>query len=574
MKKTLTINLNGTVFNIDEDAYELLDDYLRNLRIYFRKDESSNEILADFEARIAELFNERLRLGYTVISIDQVRDIIEKIGNPEDFDDVDDSRDEETSGSKSAKSASGEKKKAKKRLHRDVDDKMFGGVCSGIAAYFGWDVTPIRIIFVILTFVSSFWLIPVYLLLWIFVPAARTAEQKLEMRGEEVTVENIGKTVAEPPVNKQRSAGDSFLDFLVSVLKIGLVGLGIIIGLPLIFALVIAIIVLVALLFGGLSIPIVGLDWINGGLFTLTHPVFSVLSIVILLGVPLFSLIYSIVAYFGKFKPIPKSVKITSLIVWIVALVYICSYGVEFNPGKFAKNGNWVINWGNGNHHGENVEHGNGEMIDLNLTIPAFDELKLDNNLFANVILVQAKGDSSSMLINTDSNIADKITWEVEDSVLRLSTKDNLVLNPVNSIIIKITTPGLKSVKMRSVGSVTVENQMIVDSLYVKMEGAGNFIADSLVLNNLIANVKGVGSMTVGGKVTKAEYKLEGAGKIGAIGLEADTVIAKLEGVGSIRSNPVNHIKASVDGVGKITYKNEPKSKDVSFKGVGKIGKD
>ena len=65
MKKTLTVNLGGTVFHIDEDAYQLLDKYLSNLRIHFRKEEGSDEIMDDFEMRISELLNERVRLPGT-----------------------------------------------------------------------------------------------------------------------------------------------------------------------------------------------------------------------------------------------------------------------------------------------------------------------------------------------------------------------------------------------------------------------------------------------------------------------------------------------------------------------------
>ena len=76
MKKTLTVNLGGTVFHIDEDAYQLLDKYLANLRIHFRKEEGSEEIMNDFEMRISELFNERVRLGYEVITIEYVEEVI------------------------------------------------------------------------------------------------------------------------------------------------------------------------------------------------------------------------------------------------------------------------------------------------------------------------------------------------------------------------------------------------------------------------------------------------------------------------------------------------------------------
>ena len=85
MKKTLTVNLGGTVFHIDEDAYQLLDKYLANLRIHFRKEEGSEEIMNDFEMRISELFNERVRLGHEVITIEHVEDVIKRMGKPEEL---------------------------------------------------------------------------------------------------------------------------------------------------------------------------------------------------------------------------------------------------------------------------------------------------------------------------------------------------------------------------------------------------------------------------------------------------------------------------------------------------------
>lgn len=85
MKKTLTVNLGGTVFHIDEDAYQLLDKYLSNLRIHFRKEEGSDEIMDDFEMRISELLNERVRLGYEVITIEQVEEVIKRMGKPEEI---------------------------------------------------------------------------------------------------------------------------------------------------------------------------------------------------------------------------------------------------------------------------------------------------------------------------------------------------------------------------------------------------------------------------------------------------------------------------------------------------------
>ena len=88
MKKTLTVNLGGTVFHIDEDAYQLLDKYLANLRIHFRKEEGSEEIMNDFEMRISELFNERVRLGHEVITIEHVEEVIKRMGKPEELESI------------------------------------------------------------------------------------------------------------------------------------------------------------------------------------------------------------------------------------------------------------------------------------------------------------------------------------------------------------------------------------------------------------------------------------------------------------------------------------------------------
>ena len=85
MKKTLTVNLGGTVYHIDDDAYRLLDDYLSNLKHFFRKQEGAEEIVNDIEIRIAELFAEKVSAGKQVITIADVEEIIARVGKPEDF---------------------------------------------------------------------------------------------------------------------------------------------------------------------------------------------------------------------------------------------------------------------------------------------------------------------------------------------------------------------------------------------------------------------------------------------------------------------------------------------------------
>ena len=154
----------------------------------------------DFEQRISELFNDRVRLGYQVITINEVEEVIKRMGKPEEIFEMT----EEETGEKQQEQDSEKKtymedatsQNGKKRLMRDIDNKIIGGVASGIAAYLGWDVTMIRLAFIVLLFVPYLHgIVLVYLILWLVIPAAKTATEKLEMHGENVTVENIGKTV-------------------------------------------------------------------------------------------------------------------------------------------------------------------------------------------------------------------------------------------------------------------------------------------------------------------------------------------------------------------------------------------
>ena len=195
MKKTLTVNLGGTVYHIDEDAYVLLDNYLNNLRYHFRKEAGADEIVRDMETRISELFNEYICEGIQVITIEQVETVIGRMGKPEE---LNMEGEEEQAENKVEEPAYG----PAKRLFRNPDDRILGGVVSGLAAYFGCDPTPLRILllvagFILLGFGGFFPLMLAYIILWIIVPLARTATEKLQMQGKPINMENIGKTVTD-----------------------------------------------------------------------------------------------------------------------------------------------------------------------------------------------------------------------------------------------------------------------------------------------------------------------------------------------------------------------------------------
>ncbi len=181
MKKTLTINLAGMVYHIDEDAYAKLRVFLEKLDKKLKNEVNKKEIISDIEARIAELLNERLNGNRQVVILADIDYIVDTIGDPDViFSDSFTSESEQQNFYK----------KKYRRMYRDPDNRVIAGVCSGLAAYWHLDPTIVRIVFVALAFFGGGGLI-IYLILLIVLPEAQTTAQKLEMRGEPVTIESI-----------------------------------------------------------------------------------------------------------------------------------------------------------------------------------------------------------------------------------------------------------------------------------------------------------------------------------------------------------------------------------------------
>jgi phage shock protein PspC (stress-responsive transcriptional regulator) len=182
MKVTVNINLGGYPFNVDEDAYERLRQYMKSLEKEFSGESSASEIMTDIEGRIAELFRMRLNSYKQVITMKDVEEVMAILGSPEVI-----------SGSGTSEEPPPQ---SHRRMYRDPDRRVFGGVCAGISAYLNWDPLIMRIIFSVLILAGGFGL-GLYLILWIVLPEARTTAQKLEMRGDPVTIENIKDSVKE-----------------------------------------------------------------------------------------------------------------------------------------------------------------------------------------------------------------------------------------------------------------------------------------------------------------------------------------------------------------------------------------
>jgi phage shock protein PspC (stress-responsive transcriptional regulator) len=194
MKKTFDINLGGYPFTIDEDAYEHLKEYLDALRHHFQHHDGAEEIISDIESGTAEILHTRLE-NRKIIAMNDVQAAIARMGTPEDFG-------AETNFKEDMKysenNASSKKYKTGKRLYVNPEEKVIGGVCSGMSAYFGIeDPVWLRILFALLAFGSVGFIIPIYIVLLIILPEAKTAAQKLEMRGQTIDVNSITRVVEE-----------------------------------------------------------------------------------------------------------------------------------------------------------------------------------------------------------------------------------------------------------------------------------------------------------------------------------------------------------------------------------------
>ena len=191
MNKTITSNIAGYVFHIDENAFDKLDAYLNTIRSYFKDSQGRDEIIADIESRLAEMLHEKIGDMKQVVTLDDVNQVIIIMGQPEAFID-DDAENASWTEQKTERKSTGAK-----RLFRDPDNKVVGGVCSGVSSYLGIE-DPIwfrlALIISIFFFGTGFML---YIILWIIIPEAKTTADKLQMRGESVTVSNIERRVNE-----------------------------------------------------------------------------------------------------------------------------------------------------------------------------------------------------------------------------------------------------------------------------------------------------------------------------------------------------------------------------------------
>ncbi len=213
MKKIVNINLGGYPFTIDVDAYEKMESYFSSLEKYFSNYENPHEIIFDIEIRMAELFKENAGTN-AILSNQDVEEAIKVLGTPEDFSKEDlEENDMETENlnDKTRYYKRRSEYRVGKKIFRDPENKIIGGVCSGLATYFGIpDPIWIRLLFVVLV-ISGISPV-VYIILMLVIPKAVTEADRKEMRGEPIDIDTIAKSIEDEIGN----ITDQFQDFASS----------------------------------------------------------------------------------------------------------------------------------------------------------------------------------------------------------------------------------------------------------------------------------------------------------------------------------------------------------------------
>jgi phage shock protein PspC (stress-responsive transcriptional regulator) len=338
MNKTVNINLGGIFFHIDEDAYQKLTRYFDAIKRSLSNSSGQDEIIKDIEMRVSELLTEKQKTDKHVVGLKDVDEVIAVMGQPEDYR-IDEEGTENTSTNFSSSKT--------RKLYRDTENGMVGGVLAGLGHYFGIDKVWLRIFLLIMIFAWGTGFLA-YIILWIVMPEAKTTAEKLEMTGEPVTISNIEKKVREEFENvseKFKNAnydemgnrvktgaekvGSSFGNFIIAVLRAFSKFLGVIL-------IIIGLFVLAALFIGVFTLgssSVIDVPWqsfIEAGNFT-DYPIWTFgLLMFFAVGIPFFFLsLLGFKLLSPNLKSIGNIAKYTLLAVWLISVSLAISIGIK-----------------------------------------------------------------------------------------------------------------------------------------------------------------------------------------------------------------------------------------------------
>lgn len=628
MKQTLTVNLNGIAFHIDQDAYQKLNDYLTQVRAHLNVNDDKDEIIADIEARIGEVFTEKLRQKrQEVVNMEMVQEIIDMLGQPTDYSDE-----------ASEEQAEPENKKPKKRFYRDEENGMIGGVAAGLAAYLGWDMVWVRLgmaLFcgLLLFFSFQVWPIFIYLLVWLIAPAAKSTAQKLEMRGEKVTIDNIAsqveKNTEENKAAKTISKVAGVIAKIVFFCVIGFFGL---IGLIVLFTIGIA---LLATLFGlgsaGMGLGIAGMalpfewNWAAFGVAPWQVTVITVSGILLVIC-PIIIIIGGLISLISKRKWTSKGFNISFLLVWFIALsalTFSCFYssGIREVGRQILKGSDNIeesieeiiedscytptgsvnctasitpVSFGQVN-CADLYKNTDGQIIKTDL--PAFKniclkgpiQLTLQQN--QNRIVTVSHYDKEPIITVKNGTLYIENTSVDQDESLFQWLKSN---KDIKAVVVTLSTDlhQINRIEASKASDILIADTLYSPQLYMELNGASQLkgaicaelfkieasgasnIESYIEANEVDFEVSGVSNMNLKGKAGKVNYEASGASNISAKNLHANACTIECSGASAAEIYASESLDIDVSGMSHVSYSGQPKQLNENSSGMSVIERE
>ncbi|HLP86759.1 MAG TPA: DUF2807 domain-containing protein [Candidatus Paceibacterota bacterium] len=490
MKKTIPITLAKILFYVEEDAYIRLSDYLDTIKLHFSTYPDNVEIITDIENRIAEQFLENQNKN-NIVTIEDVEKLIISMGNVEDFNEPD------TPTDISIKKKTGQQKK----LFRNPDDMLIAGVASGLGAYLGIDTSLIRILFVLTLFIGGAG-IAIYIILWIIVPEAKTSTEKLQMRGEPVTLESVSELLKEKANEVKKNSGtirktiNSFFGILSQIIKglfnflTKIIGLGLTVSFG--FGIFILLFVFAAIIFNVQS-PYIDFPFMEIGHKFLFY--IGAIATFFSLLIPAIFILLLGVKIFNKRKTFGPAVVFSLLGIWCLALITMGVVGLKVIPEY------------------KNIIESSQKYENISVDFPLtnFKEIEIRNGNKVSII----QGDVFKVTVDGRERDIENLSLEVDNNILKVGTKDDFkicIFCFYRTPDINVTMPKLDRVYATNSSSVTTD-EINSDNLFVKLSNSSraNIIIKA---KNLEVEESNSSHSYISGNVGTATFNLSNSSRV------------------------------------------------------------
>ncbi len=549
MKKTITINLNGIVFNIEEDAYEKLNKYFDSIKAHFAGYDDGQEILNDIEARAAEKFSARINAANQVITLRDAEKFIKTMGTVEAI----------TDGQPGEKQ---HKEQNAKKLFRDANNAYIFGVASGLAAYFGVKPIIFRLAFFISLFFGGAGII-IYIILSLVVPEAKTTADKIEMRGDTVTLSAIKETAREKIETAKKNLKSIGPVRRISMATGKALGKGI-----KIFAIVILAIIGISIIISAVA-GIIGIIFGFGTIMFsadspyLDFPVREILpnasfyiawtALALVAIIPMIFLLILGTSIVRRKSSINLISGLSLLMVWVISLTAVGIFAIKAAP---------------------QFEEKIRVMETAEKTTKTYDLKdfgKIDSNGQYNIVI--AKGEDFKIEAAGQANDIERLELSVDNGMLKIKNGENwhicfFCLIRRNPLSINIIMPSLESFKSRGVFKADV-NGFNQEEIKLDLGGVGE-TSLNIFTQKLFLAADGVTKTILTGSSALMQAEMNGISSIDGLEFPIKEIMISTSGASKAKIWAVEKLNAEANDASRIYYKGEPKITE-KIRNAGKL---